>query len=131
MSVAQLNSDLGIEAIHHLVRPGDAIAETIARVAAGEADYAMSPIPIAEPHLTAGTLVALGVSAARCSPLLPRVPTLANAGSPGFDFPMETRSLPECAKRACRQLELAMTLAPSCAMLTRAKGTSRERQCGC
>jgi tripartite-type tricarboxylate transporter receptor subunit TctC len=48
----------------------------------------MSPIPIAQPHLDDGTVVALGVSAARRSPLLPDVPTLAEAGADGFDFPV-------------------------------------------
>ena len=55
---------------------------------AGEADYAVSPIPIAAPHLAAGTLVAIGVTAARRSPLLPDVPTLAEAGADGFAFPI-------------------------------------------
>ncbi len=83
---AQLNSDLGIGARHIPARAEDGISETIARVAAGEADYSVSPIPIAAPHLAAGTLVAIGVTAARRSPLLPDVPTLAEAGAEGFEF---------------------------------------------
>ena len=85
---AQLNHDLGIDARHIPARAEDGISETIARVAAGEADYVVSPIPIAAPHLAAGTLVAIGVTAARRSPLLPDVPTLAEAGAEGFDFPI-------------------------------------------
>ena len=85
---AQLNHDLGIDARHVPARPEDGIAETIARVVAGEAEYAVSPIPIAAPHVAAGALVALGVTAAQRSPLLPRVPTLAEAGAEGFDFPI-------------------------------------------
>ncbi len=85
---AQLNHDLGIGARHIPARAQDGISETIARVAAGEADYAVSPIPIAAPHLAAGTLVAIGVTAARRSPLLPDVPTLAEVGAEGFDFPI-------------------------------------------
>jgi tripartite-type tricarboxylate transporter receptor subunit TctC len=85
---AQLNHDLGIDARHAPARPEDGIAETIARVVAGEAEYAVSPIPIAAPHIAAGALVALGVTAARRSLLLPRVPTLAEAGAKGFDFPI-------------------------------------------
>ncbi len=88
LSVEQLNLDLGVSAIHVPAAPTDAIAATIARVAAGEADYAMSPIPIARPHLADRTLVALGVSGARRSRLLPDVPTLAEAGATGFDFPI-------------------------------------------
>jgi tripartite-type tricarboxylate transporter receptor subunit TctC len=85
---AQLNHDLGIAARHIPARAEDGISETIARVAAGEADYSVSPIPIAAPHLAAGTLVAIGVTAARRSPLLPDVPTLAEAGAEGFAFPI-------------------------------------------
>ena len=88
LSVQKLNFDLGISAIHEPARPTDAIAATIARVAGGEFDYAMTPIPIAQPHLAAGTLLALGVSGARRSRLLPDVPTIAEAGVLGFDFPI-------------------------------------------
>lgn len=85
---AQLNHDLGIEARHLPARAEDGISETIARLAAGEADYGVSPIPIAAPYLAAGTLVSIGVTATRRSPLLPEVPTLAEAGVEGFDFPI-------------------------------------------
>jgi tripartite-type tricarboxylate transporter receptor subunit TctC len=88
LSVEQLNFDMGISAIHEPARPTDAIAATATRVAAGEFDYSMTPIPIAQPHLAAGTLVALGVSGARRSRLLPDVPTIAEAGVSGFDFPI-------------------------------------------
>jgi tripartite-type tricarboxylate transporter receptor subunit TctC len=88
LSVAELNLDLGISATHLPARPTDAITATIARVAGGEADYAMSPIPIAQPHLRDGTLTALGVSGAQRSRLLPYVPTLQEAGAADFDFPI-------------------------------------------
>ena len=88
LSVAELNLLLGISATHLPARPTDAISATIARVAAGEADYAMCPIPIAQPHLGVGTLTALGVSGAQRSRLLLDVPTLQEAGAAGFDFPI-------------------------------------------
>ncbi len=88
LSIEQLNLELGISAIHEPARPTDAIAATITRLAAGEADYAMCPIPIAQPRLVDGTLTALGVSGAQRSRLLPDVPTLAESGAPGFDFPI-------------------------------------------
>ena len=87
---AQLNRDLGIDARHFPARAQDGISETIARVAAGEADYMVSPISIAAPLLADGALVPIGVTATRRSPLLPRVPTLAEAGAEGFDFPSGT-----------------------------------------
>ena len=88
LSVEELNADLGISAVHAPAGPTDAGADTCIRVAAGEADYAMAPISMAEPLLSAGTLVALGVSGSRRSRLLPEVPTVAQAGAAGFDFPI-------------------------------------------
>ena len=85
---AQLNRDLGIDARHFPARAEDGISETIARVAAGEADYVVSPISIAAPLLAGGALVPIGVTAARRSPLLPDVPTLVEVGAEGFDFPI-------------------------------------------
>ncbi len=88
LSVEQLNADLGISATHAPPTPTDSITETIARVATGAADYAMAPISMVEAHLSSGTLVSLGVSGARRSRLLPEVPTIAEAGVAGFDFPI-------------------------------------------
>jgi tripartite-type tricarboxylate transporter receptor subunit TctC len=48
----------------------------------------MLPIPPAAPYLQDGGLVALGVSTARRSGLLPDVPPLTQAGVAGFDFPI-------------------------------------------
>ncbi len=77
LCAAQLNRELGIDARHFPARGEDGISETIARVAAGEADYMVSPISIAAPLLAGGALVPIGVTATRRSPLLPRVPTEA------------------------------------------------------
>ena len=71
-----------------LPRPSDAIADTIANAIAGRITYFLAPIPLALPDIREGTLVALGVSTARRSSLLPEVPTIAEAGVAGFDFPI-------------------------------------------
>jgi tripartite-type tricarboxylate transporter receptor subunit TctC len=88
LRVVELNLGLGISATHLPARPTDAITATIARLVAGEADYAMCPIPIAQPHLGEGSLIALGVSGAQRSQLLPDAPTLQEVGAVGFDFPI-------------------------------------------
>lgn len=41
-------------------------------------------LPVCLPHIQAGKLVALGVTSAKRSPLLPDVPTIAEAGLPGY-----------------------------------------------
>ncbi|MCJ0765615.1 tripartite tricarboxylate transporter substrate binding protein [Variovorax terrae] len=42
-------------------------------------------LPLCLPHIRAGKLTALGVTSPRRSPLLPEVPTIAQAGVPGYD----------------------------------------------
>jgi tripartite-type tricarboxylate transporter receptor subunit TctC len=86
--VAKLNRDLGIAAVHTPPAATDAITDVIAGTAAGHTTYAMLPIPPAAPYLQDGGLVALGVSTARRSRLLPDVPPLTQAGVAGFDFPI-------------------------------------------
>jgi tripartite-type tricarboxylate transporter receptor subunit TctC len=51
----------------------------------GEVQAAFFAIPSTLPHVKAGRLRVLGVGSARRSPLLPDVPTIAEAGLPGYD----------------------------------------------
>lgn len=81
-----LNLEAGMQALHVPARPGEAIADVIAATIAGRADYQMVPIEIALADIRDGRLVALGVSGARRSSLLPEVPTIAEGGVAGFDF---------------------------------------------
>jgi len=60
----------------------EAIADTIA---ARVCCY-FAPINAALPHVHGGKAVALAVSSAQRSPLLPNVPTIAESGVPGFDY---------------------------------------------
>ena len=48
----------------------------------------LAPISLALPQIRDGKLLALGVTTARRSTLLPEVPTIAEAGVAGFDFPI-------------------------------------------
>ena len=68
--------------------PSDSNADTIANAIAGRFTYNLVPISLALPHIQNRTLVALGVSTARRSTLLKEVPTIAEAGVAGFDFPI-------------------------------------------
>lgn len=52
---------------------------------AGRIDSYFSPIQPVLPHIAAGRLRALGVTGAKRSPLLPDVPTIAEAGVPGYE----------------------------------------------
>jgi tripartite-type tricarboxylate transporter receptor subunit TctC len=86
VGVEKFNLAAGIKAQHVPPLPSDSNAETIANAIAGHFTYYLVPISLALPHIRDGTLVALGVSTARRSTLLPEVPTIAEAGVAGFDF---------------------------------------------
>jgi len=88
LGVLKFNLEAGIKAVHVPARPGDAIADTIANTVAGRTDYLLAPIPLALVDIRAGRLRALGVSTRRRSNLLPEVPTIAEAGVAGFDYPI-------------------------------------------
>jgi tripartite-type tricarboxylate transporter receptor subunit TctC len=88
IGVEKFNQAAGIKALHVPPSPSDSNADTIANAIAGRFTYYLVPISLALPHIRDGTLVALGVSTARRSTLLPEVPTIAEAGVAGFDFPI-------------------------------------------
>jgi tripartite-type tricarboxylate transporter receptor subunit TctC len=60
--------------------PTKSTPEAMTEVLSGRADYFLSPIGLAVPHIKAGKLVALGVSSSKRSNVLPNVPTTAEAG---------------------------------------------------
>ena len=88
LGVEKFNLAAGIRAVHMPAGPADAIAEVIAKTVAGRTAYMMAPISFALPQIRDGKLVALGVTSARRSSLLPEVPTIAEAGVAGFDYPI-------------------------------------------
>ncbi len=88
VGVEKFNQAAGIEALHVPPLPTDSNANMIANVIAGRITYCIAPISLALPALHDGRLVALGVTTARRSTLLPGVPTIAEAGLAGFDFPI-------------------------------------------
>ena len=60
----------------------EAISDTIA----GRVCCYFAPINASLAHVSGGKAVALAVSSAQRSPLLPNVPTIAESGVPGFDY---------------------------------------------
>lgn len=52
----------------------------------GQIDLMITDTATGAPHIQAGKLKALGVSTAQRLPLLPEVPTIAEAGVPGYDM---------------------------------------------
>ena len=88
LGIEKFNLAAGIKAVHVPARPGDAIADTIANTVAGRTDYLLAPIQLALVDIRAGRLRPLGVSTRKRSSLLPEVPTIAEAGVAGFDYPI-------------------------------------------
>ena len=73
----------GIDVIHV---PYKGTPEAMTDTIAGRVSYFFSPISAALPQVRDGKLVALAVSSAKRSSLLPNVPTVAESGLPGFDY---------------------------------------------
>jgi len=88
VGVEKFNQVAGIRARHVPPSPNESNADTTANAIAARFTYCLLPISLALPHIRDGTLVALGVSTAQRSTLLPAVPTIAETSVAGFDFPM-------------------------------------------
>jgi len=88
LGLLKFNLATGIKAMHVPAQQGEGIAETIANIVAGRTDYFLSPIQFALADIRAGRLRALSVSSKKRSSLLPEVPTVAEAGVAGFDYPI-------------------------------------------
>jgi len=73
----------GIDVAHI---PYKGTPEALTDTMAGRIAYFFSPISAALPHVRDGKLIALGVSSAKRSSVLPNVPTIAESGLPGFDY---------------------------------------------
>ncbi len=87
LGAIKFNLEAGIKAVDVLPRASDSIAEVLAGTIEGRTAYMFAPISITLSPIHDGKLVPLGVSTARRSTLLPEVPTIAEAGIAGFDFP--------------------------------------------
>ena len=72
-----------IQVVHVAYKGGP---EALTDLLGGRISFVFSPIGLALPLVKEKKLVALGVSPAARSPALPEVPTIAEAGVPGFEF---------------------------------------------
>jgi tripartite-type tricarboxylate transporter receptor subunit TctC len=87
-SGTQINGEMfklaaGIEATHVPYKGApEALNETIA----GRVEFCFTPILVAAGQVKAGKVTALAVSTAARSPMFPNVPTVAEAGVPGFEY---------------------------------------------
>ena len=72
--------------IHVVHIPYKGTPEALTDTMGGRVTYFFSPISAALPNVREGKLVALAVSTAKRSSVLPNVPTVAEAGLPGFDY---------------------------------------------
>jgi len=66
--------------------PYKSAAEQVMSVMQGQTQLAFPALMIAQPHVAAGKLRALGVTGEKRSPQFPDVPTMAEAMSPGFSL---------------------------------------------
>jgi tripartite-type tricarboxylate transporter receptor subunit TctC len=66
--------------------PTKSTPEAMTEVLSGRADYFLSPIGLASQHIKAGKLIALGVSSAKRSNVLPNVPTTSEAGVANAEY---------------------------------------------
>ena len=79
------NHAAGIKVTHV---PYKGTGPAIADLLAGQVQAAIGTMASLEQHVKAGKLRALGVTTSKRSQTLPQVPTLAEAGLPGFEVPL-------------------------------------------
>jgi tripartite-type tricarboxylate transporter receptor subunit TctC len=87
-SGTQINGEMfklaaGIEATHV---PYKGAPESLNETATGRVHFTFSPVVVAMGQAKAGRVTVLAVSTAKRSPLFPDVPTVAEAGIPGFEY---------------------------------------------
>ncbi|MGH8617261.1 MAG: Bug family tripartite tricarboxylate transporter substrate binding protein [Burkholderiales bacterium] len=77
-----LNSMAGIQTVHI---PYKGASPALVALLSGEVDYFVNAFPGLLPHIQAGRLRALAVTTDKRSPLAPDVPTMLEAGLPGYN----------------------------------------------
>lgn len=83
LSMAYLQSVAKIKLLHVPYKGG---GPAVTAMIAGEVQCVLTPIPTAFGHIKGGRLRALAVSGAKRASALPDLPTIAEAGVPGYEF---------------------------------------------
>ncbi len=73
----------GIDLLHV---PYKGTGQSVTDLLGGQIDFVFASPPVAAAHVKSGKLRALAVSSAKRTPLAPELPTMAEAGVPGFDM---------------------------------------------
>ena len=87
LNLEQFKLMAGIDVVHV---PYKGTPEAVADTISGRVCCYFAPVASAAPHVQSGRAIALGVSSAKRSGLLPNVPSIAEAGVPGFDYTLWT-----------------------------------------
>ena len=83
VAMEAFKAQTGVYLVHIPYRGATAAAVD---VISNQVQVHFSAVSIVQPYITSGRVRALGVPSARRSPLLPNVPTMAEAGLPGFEW---------------------------------------------
>jgi len=82
-NLEKLKIATGVDVVHV---PYKGTPEAIGDTIAGRTCCYWAPLNAALPHVNGGKAVALAISSAQRSPLLPNLPSVAEQGYPGFDY---------------------------------------------
>lgn len=83
LAMALLEHQAGVKFNHVPFKGG---GPSMIATVAGQVDFSMPAFPTSVPHLKAGRLRIIGVTGTKREPTMPDVPTVAEAGLPGFEF---------------------------------------------
>jgi tripartite-type tricarboxylate transporter receptor subunit TctC len=82
LAMALFASMAGVDVVHVPYKGG---APAVTDLVAGRLHLMMANLTTAQPHIRAGRLRALGIGTRARSPLFPEMPTIAEAGVPGYE----------------------------------------------
>jgi len=82
LAMALFTSMAGVDAVHVPYKGG---APAVADLVGGRLHMQMANLTTAQPHIRSGKLRGLGVGTKQRTPLFPEMPTIAEAGVPGYE----------------------------------------------